>query len=319
LPVDMSPSSNPPKRRRTKTGEPKALKSTTTGLSLVDALSINERPSIHDYIGAVSQYVLQAASLNDARSKQAQIALSSGLGRALAEELVAKVPRIKPYPGELTVAGALRTARADVSEPHYLDGLRLAVEIKPINLAVGRAMWNRFGDIRAFAVNIHLKFPFAVVGGVLVVPIWSWEKKTKRMLAEEEAEAALAAQLKTAGYPTVASDIAVEGPESDADGEDADGEDVDEEDEVEALAEAGTAVYKKSTIELINRLIQRLTNTRLRDTEADPGHLLEAVAVIVYDPDKAELHPTLPPDGSKLRWDKFIDILAERYDIRFED
>jgi hypothetical protein len=310
----MSPSSNSPKRRRTKTGEPKALKSTTTGLSLVDALSINERPSIHDYIGAVSQYVLQAASLTAARSKQAQITLSSGLGRALAEELVVKVPRIKPYPGELTVAGALRTARADVSEPHYLDGLRLAVEIKPINLAVGRAMWNRFGDIRAFAVNIHLKFPFAVVGGVLVVPIWSWEKKTKRMHADEEAEAALTAQLKAAGYPTVASDIAVEGPESGADEED-----VDEEDEVEALAEAGTAVYKKSTIELINRLIQRLTNTRLRDTEADPGHLLEAVAVIVYDPDKAELHPTLPPDGSKLRWDKFIDILAERYDIRFED
>lgn len=92
--------------------------------------------------------------MTPARSKQAQIALSSGLARALAAELVRRVPRISPYPGELTVAGALRTARADVSEPHQLDGLRLAIEIKPINLAVGRAMWNRFGDIRAFAVNI---------------------------------------------------------------------------------------------------------------------------------------------------------------------
>jgi hypothetical protein len=68
------------------------------------------------------------------------------------------------------VSGALRAAKADVSEMHRLDGLRLAVELKPVNLAVGRAIWNRFGDIRTFAVNIHLKFPFAVVGGVLVVP-----------------------------------------------------------------------------------------------------------------------------------------------------
>ena len=68
------------------------------------------------------------------------------------------------------IAGALRTARADVSEAHHLDGLRLAVEIKPVNLAVGRAIWNCFGDVRAFAVNIHLKFLFAIVGGVLAVP-----------------------------------------------------------------------------------------------------------------------------------------------------
>ena len=50
------------------------------------------------------------------------------------------------------------------------DGLRLAVELKPVHLAVGRAIWNRFGDIRTFAVNIHLKFPFAVVGGILTLP-----------------------------------------------------------------------------------------------------------------------------------------------------
>jgi len=48
---------------------------------------------------------------------------------------------------------------------HELDGLRLAVEIKPVNLAVGRALWNRCGDILAFAVNLYLKFPFAVVRG----------------------------------------------------------------------------------------------------------------------------------------------------------
>jgi hypothetical protein len=101
---------------------------------------------------------------------------------------------MKPHAGELNVAGALRNARADVSEAHHMDGLRLAVEIKPVNLAVGRAIWNRFGDVRAFAVNIHLKFPFAVVGGVLAVPTWEWTKVTKAMRLAAEAEAQSAAE-----------------------------------------------------------------------------------------------------------------------------
>ncbi len=74
--------------------------------------------------------------------------------------------------GERKVSGALSEPQVDVSEMHPLDGLRLAVELKPINLAVGRAIWNRFGDIRAVAVNLHLKFPFAVVGGVLAIPTY---------------------------------------------------------------------------------------------------------------------------------------------------
>src|SRR5436309_3264185 len=32
------------------------------------------------------------------------------------------------------------------------------------------------GDVRAFAVNIHLKFPFAVVGGVQVLPTWDFDE-----------------------------------------------------------------------------------------------------------------------------------------------
>ena len=104
---------------------------------------------------------------NGGRSlKAAGSILSAALGRCLKKELEDRLPGLNAYAGELDVAGALRTARADVSESHQLDGLRLAVEIKPVNLAVGRRS-ESFGDIRAFAVNIHLKFPFAVVGGVL--------------------------------------------------------------------------------------------------------------------------------------------------------
>lgn len=262
----------------------------------VDALAVNPAPTINDYVGAVSAYVLRAGSLAHGKPKTAQIALSSGLGRVLAAELVARVPTIKPHAGELQVAGALRTARADVSEAHHLDGLRLAVEIKPVNLAVGRALWNRFGDVRAFAVNIHLKFPFAVVGGVLAVPTWEWAPLTKRMAADRE----------------VTSDAVIGDPDREEE------EEVDEVDEVDAITSAD-ALYKRPTVALIDRLVRRLQRTRLRETEADAAHLLEAIAVIVYDPDIGDLDAELPPPGSGLRWDEFVTTLAETYDIRFEN
>jgi hypothetical protein len=286
---------------------PKGPKETKTGLVHVDALSDNQWPTIQDYLSAVSEYVLNVRNLSSGGSKQAQLALGGGLGRALATELATKVPRMKLHPGELTVAGALRPARADVSEAHRLDGLRLAVELKPVNLAVGRALWNRFGDIRAFAVNIHLKFPFAVVGGVLAIPTWEEAKLTKKMAAERSAAEAAFRQSLTD----------VIGDDAEPGGADED-EDVSEEEEAQILQAAGDEVYRKPTVDLITRLIQRLDKTRMRDTEADPPHLLEAVTVIVYDPDTATLHPDLPAPDTGLRWDQFVSRMAEIYDARFD-
>ena len=140
------------------------------GLIELDALADKEDPVINEYVKAVSEYVLSAPTLNNRVKKAAQIRLSHILGRALASAL-AQAPRpVTVHVGEREVAGALRVMKADVSDVHPLDGLRLAVELKPINLAVGRAIWNRFGDIRTFAVNLHLKFPFAVIGGLLTIP-----------------------------------------------------------------------------------------------------------------------------------------------------
>lgn len=145
-----------------------------TGCPLVDRLESLTPPSVDDYVQGASEYIREHTQgrLTAGQSKTAQIRLSNGLGRALLAELEARLPGLNAVAGERRVSGALRTVDADVSETHLLDGLRLAVEIKPINVAVGRAIWNRFGDIRTFAVNLHLKFPFAVVGGVLAIPTY---------------------------------------------------------------------------------------------------------------------------------------------------
>jgi hypothetical protein len=160
-------------------------------------------PTIDDYVKAASAYVVDGRKLpekGNAESKSAKAAqgeLSKVLGMVLAAELeaahrsvveeefgeaVLELPARKrphllaPTAGEKSVAGGLRTARSDVTEAHPLDGIRLAIEIKPSYRAVGRAIWNRYGDVRAFAVNIHLKFPFAVVGGVQVLPTIDFEE-----------------------------------------------------------------------------------------------------------------------------------------------
>lgn len=142
-----------------------------TGLPLVDGLGLLNRPTIADYCAASAEYIAQATNLGSRKGKAAQIRLSNALARVMLADLRdLGVGLEDAVAGERTVGGGLRSVKADVSETTDLDGLTLAVEIKPVHLAVGRAIWNRFGDIRTFAVNVHLKFPFAVVGGILTLP-----------------------------------------------------------------------------------------------------------------------------------------------------
>ncbi len=266
-----------------------------TGIPEIDRLAETSECTIHDYVGGVSAYVRGSAKLDSGPKKAAQIRLSSALARALANELGKQLPRLRNRltTHEQKVAGGLRTANADVSESHPLDGLRLAVELKPINLAVGRAVWNRFGDIRTFAVNIHLKFPFAIVGGVLVIPTYE-ETGTpaarKAALAEEiAAEASTEAQIER------------------------------EEDTEDASSKSSAVPARKSTVHLVNRAIERLVRAGGRKSEADAAHLLEGIAVVVYDPETGKVDGALPEAGSGLRWEEFIASIAATYRARFED
>lgn len=142
-----------------------------TGLALVDGLATLSPPSIDDYCQAAAEYIRQASLVGGAKSKAAQIRLSNSLAAVTKADIEGHGLDLgRAVVGEREVGGGLRSVKADLSEMSVTDGLRLAVEIKPVHLAVGRAIWNRFGDVRTFAVNIHLKFPFAVVGGILTLP-----------------------------------------------------------------------------------------------------------------------------------------------------
>jgi hypothetical protein len=250
-----------------------------SGIDRIDRLAFAPRVNLQDYLDAVSEYVRRSPELNAKQKKAGQIRLSHGLGKALHQELAARLPNMtRAEVGERVVSGALRTVNADVSEIHPLDGLRLAVELKPVNLAVGRAIWNRFGDIRTFAVNLHLRFPFAVVGGVLVIPTYELRKSSGKALDEEET---------------------VEAEE--------------ETGEVEA-----SPSNRKDTKHLIERAVNRLVRAGGRERDSDAPHLLEAIAVIVYDPDTGRLDENLPPEGSGLRWSEFVNDLVKAYEARFE-
>jgi len=149
-----------------------------TGFSLVDGLGAISRPTIENYCAAAAQYIRDASTAGSQKSKAAQIRLSNALAAVTVADLRAfGLDLGRVVAGEREVGGALRSVKADVSEMSPTDGLTLAIEIKPVHLAVGRAIWNRFGDVRTFAVNVHLKFPFAVVGGILTLPT------TERMIS----------------------------------------------------------------------------------------------------------------------------------------
>jgi len=263
-----------------------------TGIDDIDRLSDLTPCTISDYIKGVSAYVRTQSSLGDGPKKASQIRLSNALARALAHDIESELPRLKGrlVTDEQKVAGGLRVANADVSEIHALDGLRLAVELKPINLAVGRAIWNRFGDLRTFAVNIHLKFPFAVVGGVLVVPTYE-EAGTK---AAEEAE-----------LDEIVKAEVVAGS--------------DEPDLGKPPSSTSSRAARKSTTHLISRAIERLVRAGGRKSEAEAGHLLEGIAVVVFDPDTGTMCQDLPLPNSGLTWAEFVSAIVASYRARFED
>lgn len=276
-----------------------------TGILEIDRLTDLTPCTIEDYVKGASAYVREQSTLGNGPKKASQIRLSNALARSLANDIEAQLPKLKGrlVTEEQMVAGGLRTANADVSESHRLDGLRLAVELKPINLAVGRAIWNRFGDIRTFAVNIHLKFPFAVVGGVLVIPIYE-ELGTKAAKEAERDEAEI--QVHPDAEPQLSTSVDEDAPHVDI--------------SEPAVALASTRlVRRKDTTHLIERAVERLVRAGGRKSEAESSHLLEGIAVVVYDPDTSEISPHLPAPGSGLRWDEFVRDLVTSYRARFED
>ena len=76
---------------------------------------------------------------------------------------------------------------------------------------------------------------------------------------------------------------------------------------------------KKDTLALITRATERFVRAGDRRTEAAAPHLLEAVGLVVFDPDTGEVSSDLPPRASRLRYDDFLTELAAAYDARFED
>jgi hypothetical protein len=234
--------------------------------------------------------VRRSRDLDAGPKKAGQIRLSNMLGQALADALRQRLPQFRHgVVGERKISGGLRSVSADVSEIHPTDGLRLAIELKPVNLAVGRAIWNRFGDIRTFAVNVHLKFPFCVVGGVLVVPTYEETGTSEAQEADAQEQA-------------VAEATELDSPRSGS-----------------PIAASDSATRRRDTRPLINRAVAGLIRAGGRRTEADAPHLLEAIAVLVYDPDNSSIDTELPPLASGPRWNEFIDLLVASYEARFED
>ena len=80
----------------------------------------------------------------------------------------------RPVPGgakEAEFQGGLSSKRVDVSYSDAKHGLMLGVSVKGINFpSFGKNLPNRFADLCTEAVNLHMRFPFAVMGLLFVMP-----------------------------------------------------------------------------------------------------------------------------------------------------
>lgn len=126
--------------------------------------------SLSDYVASACRYQEQITSgaITGGQKKAPQIALSRLLAEVIASDLAQWGIRLET--GERRFIGGLAGAQIDAHEASEKDGLRVGIEIKTVNEAAGRAMWNRVNDLRSFAVNFHWKFPFAVLGGLIAMP-----------------------------------------------------------------------------------------------------------------------------------------------------
>lgn len=104
---------------------------------------------------------------------------SEVLSKHLAEEVAAGIRDLglsstKPFrgaPGEKEFQGGLGTKKVDVSYSDEQHGLHLAVSIKTINFPPwGKNLKNRFSDMCTEAITLHMRFPYAVVCGLFVMP-----------------------------------------------------------------------------------------------------------------------------------------------------
>ena len=85
----------------------------------------------------------------------------------------------------------------------------------------------------------------------------------------------------------------------------------------QAAAQYGSDKDWKSTTHLIERAVGRFVRAGGRRTEGEAGHLIEAIAVVVFDRQTGLLDPDLPPEGSGLRWPEFVSTIHDAYQARF--
>ena len=133
----------------------------------------------------VATGIIPPDSVSREEKKRFSERLSSNLAPEVAEGLRAVGFRgTKPLrggPGEKAFQGGFGPKQVDVSYSDERHGLLLAISIKSINFQpFGKNLANRFADLCTEAINLHLRFPYAVVCGLFAFPIAADQDVTKK-------------------------------------------------------------------------------------------------------------------------------------------
>jgi hypothetical protein len=108
-------------------------------------------------------------------SNIAAVQIASALRARGLKETLPDLSAIGSSGAERRLAGGIGAKRVDVSWATDVSGLLLAVSIKSINFRDMKSnnfqknLTNRRGDLLIEAVTLHRRFPYAVIGGLLIL------------------------------------------------------------------------------------------------------------------------------------------------------
>ncbi len=132
---------------------------------LSEALALFVADDLAKLLG-VATYRKESQAEIKSRAKQV------GGSKAKAQSSVRHPSLSEIWVGEIRMAGGIKPQQLDIVLSSPQQGLALGLDVKGLNTRenAGKNFPNRIGDFIATSVNFHLKFPYAVMGGVLAVP-----------------------------------------------------------------------------------------------------------------------------------------------------
>jgi hypothetical protein len=186
--------------------------------------------------------------------------------------------------GHFRVVGGVRPQNFDVG--YRPDGVRIAFDSKSLNDtdSVQKNSLNMVNDLSAEATTVHSRFPYAVVGLMVIFPI--------QCAVVERDEPTLQVPKSVTFGPVISSKT---GPRR------------------EPITPLRYTLYSR-----VAALVETLERLGRRTSIKDPDYMAEAISLVFWNPLNGTIDPNFPAPTSPLRIENFSSQIERAYRERYK-